>query len=167
MVNGPLISRYPLKRGLDFLAQPVARGRRGLIERDLAFAPEQFAECPVRQAVASGRAPSLQDRRLWVTSRSQVEELPDQAALADAGWPRDQCQARAIRIHRLVKEACERLDLLLAADHGDLHAFAPVERIGQWAGDLPHRHGRRPPAGPAAPPLAEDERVAGGPVGSL
>ena len=64
MVNGPRISRYPLKRGLDFLAQPVACRRRGLIERDLAFAPKQFAECPVRQAVTGRRAASLKDGRL-------------------------------------------------------------------------------------------------------
>src|SRR6266566_2624742 len=130
MVNGPLISLYPLERGLDFLAQPVARRCRGLIERDLAFPPKQFAECPVGQAVTGGRATPMQDRRLWVASRRHVEELTDEAALADAGRSGDQRQARAVRVHRLVEEARERLYLLFAADHGDLHPFAPVERIG-------------------------------------
>src|SRR5207244_7923686 len=90
MVNRPLISRYPLKRGLDFLPQPVARRRRGLIERDLALAPKQFAECPVREAVTGRRAASLKDGRLRMASRRQVEELPDQAALPDAGRSGDQ-----------------------------------------------------------------------------
>src|SRR6266699_3428268 len=146
MVNRPLISRYPLKRGLDFLAQPVARRRRGLIERDLALAPKQFAECPVRQAVTGRRAASLKDGRLRMASRRQVEELPHQATLADARRPGDQRQAWAVRIHRLVEEAGERLDLLFAADHGDLHAFAPVERVaggrvGSLAGEDRSRHG--------------------------
>src|SRR5207248_2798496 len=118
MVNGPLISLYALERGLDFLAQPVARRCRGLIERDLAFPPKQFAECPVGQAVTGGRATPLQDRRLWVASRRHVEELPDQAALPDARRPGDQRQAWAIRIHRLMEEAGQRLNLLFAADHG-------------------------------------------------
>src|SRR5438309_7260697 len=164
MVNGPLISRYPLKRGLDSLAQPVARRRRGLIERDLAFAPKQFAECPVREAVTGGRATTLQDRRPWVASRSHVEELSHQAALPDARGPGDQRQARTVRIHRLVEEAGERLDLLFAADHSDLHAFTPVERIGQRADDLAHRNWRRLPADLSRLGLAEDECVAGGRV---
>src|SRR5438309_8778651 len=167
MVNGPLISRYPLKRGLDSLAQPVARRRRGLIERDLAFAPKQFAECPVRQAVTGGRATTLQDRRLWVASRSHVEELPHQATLADARRPGYQRQAWAIRIHRLMEEAGERLDLLFAADHSDLHAFASIERVGQRADNLSYGDRRRLPADLARLRLAEDERVAGGRVGSL
>src|SRR5438552_9482964 len=108
MVNGPLISRYTLKRGLDFLAQPVARRRRGLIERDLAFAPKQFAECPVRQAVTGRRAASLKDGRLRMASRRQVEELSHQATLPDAGRSRDQREARAVHIHCLVEEAGER-----------------------------------------------------------
>src|SRR5437660_10048704 len=98
MVNRPLISRYPLKRRLDFLAQPVARRRRGLIERDLAFPPKQFAECPVGQAVTGRRATPLQDRRLWVASRRHVQELTDEAALPDAGRSGDQRQARAVRL---------------------------------------------------------------------
>src|SRR5437016_12028047 len=98
MVNRPLISRYPLKRGLDFLAQPVARRRRGLIERDLAFAPKQFAKCPVRQAVTGRRAASLKDVRLRMASRRQVEELSHEAALADPRRPRDQRQARGVGI---------------------------------------------------------------------
>src|SRR2546429_6159767 len=117
MVNRPLISRYPLKRRLDFLAQPVARRRRRLIERDLALAPKQFAECPVGQAVTGGGAASLEDRRLGVKSRRHVEELSDQATLAYAGRPGDQRQARTVRIHRLVEKAGERLDLPLPADH--------------------------------------------------
>src|SRR5207302_2980526 len=157
MFNGPLISRYPLKRGLDFLAQPVACRRRGLIERDLAFAPKQFAECPVRQAVTGGRATTLQDRRLWVASRCHVEELPNQAALPDARGPGDQRQARTVRIHRLVEEAGDRLDLLFAADHGDLHPFASVERVGQRADDPPYRNRRRLPADLSRLRLAEDE----------
>src|SRR2546421_2204607 len=162
MVNRPLISRYPLKRRLDFLAQPVARRCRGLIERDLAFPPKQFAECPVRQAVTGRRAASLKDGRLRMASRRQVEELPDQAALPDAGRSGDQRQARTVRIHRLVEEAGERLNLLFAADHGDLHSFASIERVGQWADDLPYRDRRRLAAELARLRLAEDEGVTRG-----
>src|SRR5439155_1830279 len=167
MVNRPLISRYPLKRGLDFLPQPVARRRRGLIERDLALAPKQFAECPVREAVTGRRAASLKDGRLRMASRRQVEELPDQAALPDAGRSGDQRQARTVRIDRLVEEARERLDLLFAADHSYLHAFASVERVGQRADNLSYGDRRRLPADLSRLRLAADERVAGGRVGPL
>src|SRR5207248_11505045 len=101
MVNGPLISLYALERGLDFLARPVARRCRRLIERDLAFPPKQFAECPVREAVTGRRAASLKDGRLRMASRRQVEELSHQAALPDAGRSGDQRQARTVRVHRL------------------------------------------------------------------
>ena len=78
--------------------------------------------------------------------RGQVKELSHKTALADAGRPRDQCQARALRVHSLVEEAGKRLDLLFAADHGDLHPFPSIERVRQRADHPAHRHGRRLPA---------------------
>src|SRR5437660_3136498 len=167
MVNRPLISRYPLKRGLDFLAQPIARRCRGLIERDLAFAPKQFAECPVCEAVTGRRAASLKDGRLRMASRRQVKELPDEAALPDAGRSGDQRQARAVRVHRLVEEARERLYLLFATDHRDLHALASVEGVGQRAQDLTRFNERRLASDLARLRLAEDEGVTRGRVSSL
>src|SRR5439155_21616825 len=88
-------------------------------------------------------------------------------ALPDAGRSGDQRQARIVRIHRLVEEAGERFNLLFAADHGDLHPFSSVERVGQWADDLPYRDRRRLAADLARLRLAEDEGVTRGPAGSL
>ena len=102
-----------------------------------------------------------------MASRREVEELSDQTTLANARRARDQRQARAVCIHRLVEEAGERLDLLVAADHGDLHPFAAVERVGQRAQHPPHGHGHRLSTNLARLWLAEDEGVPGGGIGSL
>src|SRR5947208_2688494 len=102
-----------------------------------------------------------------MASGRHIEKLPYQAALADACGPGDERHARAVRIHRLVEEAGERLDLLFAADHGNLHPLTAIERVGEWAQDLSHCHWRRLAADLAPLRLAEDECVAGSGVGAL
>src|SRR5207244_8291010 len=100
-------------------------------------------------------------------SGRHVEELLYQAALADACGPGDERQAWAVRIHCLVEEAGERFDLLFAADHGDLHSLAAIERVGERAQNLSRRHSRSLPTNLARLRRAEDECAAGGSVSSF
>jgi hypothetical protein len=118
-----------------------------------------LAESPEGDPVTVGRAAALVPPDLLGQAVDVLEELPGQAALADAGLPGDRHQAGALLPGRGVEEVLQEPQLLLAADEGGLQEVgaATAAPLGHDAQRPPGLDGRSLALQQLLPGLLEDD----------